>query len=206
MHFEFLICFIMPDIIDLTTPGGETNQPNLQTTVSVLRGELDFLVSQQLQDKLFWYKWSSIFVSILFLVLIFAILKKDKFDFFVATSGDEIQDRKSYKDSGLKKAQKQWQKIKSRFQKPSEPYLKLGLIEAENFLDEVLKRMGLGGEDLEQRLKRLKEGDVPSIVQLMEAHQTCQDIIRDPDYKISKEEALSKFNIFESSLTALNVL
>ena len=51
----------VPDLIDLTTPGGETNQPNLQTTVSVLRGELDFLVSQQLQDKLFWYKWSSSF-------------------------------------------------------------------------------------------------------------------------------------------------
>ncbi|OIO44864.1 hypothetical protein COU05_01775 [bacterium (Candidatus Gribaldobacteria) CG10_big_fil_rev_8_21_14_0_10_37_21] len=196
----------MPDFIDLTTPGGGINEQNLQTAVSGLRGELDFLVSKQLQDKLFWYKWSSIFVSILFLVLIFAILKKDGFDFFVSTSGDEIQDRKSYKDLGLKKAQKQWQKIKLRFQKPSESYLKLGLIEAENFLDEVLKRMGLGGEDLEQRLKHLKEGDVPSIVRLMEAHQTCQDIIRDPDYKISKEEALSKFNIFENSLQALNSL
>lgn len=199
----------MPEFIDLTSPSPgtiELNQENLETTALEVRDQLDFLVSKQLQDRFFWYKWGFISFSILCLILIFAILKKDKYDFFISTAGDEIEDRKSYKDFGLKKAQKQWQKIKSRFSKQAEPYLKLGLIEAENFLDDVLKRVGLGGADINERLNRLKEGDVPSLNQLQGAHQLCQDIIRDPDYKLSRETALDNFSIFEQALTSLNAL
>ncbi|MBM4177294.1 hypothetical protein FJ208_00615 [Candidatus Gribaldobacteria bacterium] len=196
----------MPETLNLSAfPSGEINQSSLQTAVSGFRDQLDFLVSQQLQDKVFWYKWSFISISILFLFLIFVILKKDNFDFFITTAGDEIKDRKSFKDLGLKQAQKQWKKIKSKFDKTNDAYFKLGLIEAEDFLDGALQRLGLGGQTIEDRINRLKEGDVPSLNQLKQAHQLCQDIVRDPDYKISKQDALANLNIFEQALTGLNV-
>lgn len=174
--------------------------------IEQFRQNFDFLVSGQLQRNFLALKIIFISLSALFLIFILLILKKDEYDYFDTVFGNEIRARRSYKTAGLKQAQKYWQKIKSRFNKQGEAHYKLALIEAEDFLDDVLVRLGLGGNNLDERLSRLSSQDVPVLNELQGAHFLCQNIIRDPDYKIEKERAFENFLVFEKALWSLDAL
>ena len=189
----------MPNIIDI-------NPSDSENFFSSLREELEFFLSPQLQQDILIWKIIFIAVSLLFIVLLLLIIRKDEYDFFHAVAMTDIHDRRSYKDLGAKKAQKRWDKIKIRLNKESDAHWKLSLIEAEDFLDSVLQRMGYGGDNLDERLERLKEGDISNLIDLKKAHKVCSDIVRDPDYKINKIQAVEEISIFEKSLMDLNAL
>ena len=174
--------------------------------IEVAREEFEFILSSQLQQDLFIFKIVFISISILFILLIIYFLKKDGWDFFKTAYEADMKDRMGYKDFGAKKLVKKWQSIKKKLTKESEATWKLALIEAEDFLNAILKRMGHGGDDLESNLMRLTEKDVSDLKGLIETSQVCQDIARDPDYRLSKEKAKQAVEIIDKALIELQVL
>ena len=173
--------------------------------VESLKQELEFLISDQLQQDLLIFKVIALALSALFIFLILYFLKKDSFDFFTSTAGVEIQERKSYKDYGASAIQKKWNKLKKRMRKEGEAHWKLALIEAEDLFDSVLQRMGYGGDGIDSRLAKLAEREISNLADIKRASQLCQDIARDPDYKIDKKRAQEYIDIFEKALSNLNV-
>jgi len=173
--------------------------------VEKLKQELEFLISDQLQQDLLIFKIIALAFSALFIFFILYFLKKDDFDFFTSTAGAELKERRSYKDYGASGIQKKWHKIQKRMEKKAEAHWKLALMESEDLLDNVLVRMGYGGESIDDRLAKLTEKEISNLPDIKRANRLCQDIARDPDYKIDRKRAQEFIDIFEKALSGLNV-
>lgn len=99
----------------------------------------------------------------------------------------------------------EWEKIKKRLQSNLETEAKLAIIEADSLLDEVLKNMGYKEESLEEKLKRLPSDLVVNLQEIRQAHKVRDDIVHDPSYKLSLEEAEKVLAIYERALTGLEL-
>ena len=162
-----------------------------------------FLVSDKLQHDVLLIKILFIVFSVFCLAGIIYLYKKT--DYLHLDQLETWDILKTYKDFGVSKIQKQWKKIKQNFEKNDVVYWKLALLEAEKLIDEILVRMGLGPGTMDDRLLRATTDEIPNIEDLKRARNLCQDIARDPDYRLNKEDAEKTFGAFEKTLIALQV-
>ena len=112
----------------------------------------------------------------------------------------------TYKPFGTKKIAKQWMKIKQRLDAGLESEFKLAVIEADAMLDDILKKMGYNGESLGDRLKQVSADILPSLAEIQEAHKIRNNIVHDPDYRLSLDEAQKTISFYEKTFTDLDVL
>lgn len=180
-------------------PSGTTDITQL---IQDIKETFQFLISPQFQEKLFALKIVFIAISILFFLAILYFLFKSSY--LRESYLENLENLYTYRGFGQRRIVRKWKKIKKKL-KGSEAQQKLSLIEALQMFDKTLVRMGYGGKNLEERLKKLTEDDVSNLSQVLEAHQVCQDIARDPDYKLSKEKAEEILNIFERALKELQI-
>lgn len=99
-----------------------------------------------------------------------------------------------------------WSKIEGYLDSDSEDQYKLAVMEAENLLNRILKRMDIEGEGIEQQLEQLPEGKVTNLEQLKDVHQLRNNIAYDPDYQLSKEEAELALEVYEQGLKELEAI
>ncbi|OGZ33760.1 MAG: hypothetical protein A2Y98_03255 [Candidatus Portnoybacteria bacterium RBG_19FT_COMBO_36_7] len=104
------------------------------------------------------------------------------------------------------KIKKDWQKINNRLEKDDEASLKLAVVEADQMLDEVLKRMGLEGKDMGERLEQMGSQQFKSYDGVLEAHRLRDLIIHQKDLMVTKEQAQIAVAEYEESLKELEVL
>lgn len=118
----------------------------------------------------------------------------------------DAQEFLTYHPHGVKALTKQWVKIKSRLDTGVESEFKLSLIEADSLLNEILKRMGYSGDTLGEKLEKLTVASLPNIDDVKEAHQSRNNIVHDPDYRLTLDEAKSVIASFEKALVDLQAL
>jgi len=109
----------------------------------------------------------------------------------------------TYRPFGLKKIVKQWAKIKGRLETGLESEYKLAIIEADSLLNETLERMGYQGETLGERLKNITSDILPNLEQVWQSHKIRNNIVHDPDYTLSLDEAKKALAIYEKALLDL---
>ena len=133
--------------------------------------------------------------------------------YFIKTSGyfrirlwQDVVEIFSAKFYGTSRIVKRWEKTKKRLDLPSESEHKLSIIEADNLLNEIIERMGFPGETLGDRLKKLTKIQLPSIDQVWEAHKARNNIVHDPDYRLSLDQARKVLEIYEKALQELQAL
>ncbi|MDP1538726.1 MAG: hypothetical protein Q8M00_01715, partial [bacterium] len=112
-----------------------------------------FLISPPLNEWLLMIRIIFIALS-LFLIgsIIFALFKCSWLKFIFLYDAAEIL---TYRPFGVKRIEKDWRKIIARLDTGLESEYKLAVIEADNMVNETLKRMGYGGESLGERLEKL---------------------------------------------------
>ena len=115
----------------------------------------------------------------------------------------ELKNQKAY---GAGKVEKKWLVISQRLETPNAADWKLGIIEAESLIEEILTRMGFGGETFGDRLKKLDKSQLPSLDDLIQAHQVRHNIIHDPDYRLDFEQTVRTIRIYEKALQELDAL
>lgn len=118
----------------------------------------------------------------------------------------DLQEFLTYRPFGLRKIEKEWQKIKGRLETEMESEWKLAVIEADKIMDNILNRMGFGGVSLGERLGRLTAASLPNIEEVKEVHKIRNNIIHDPTYRLTLEEAKRIITIYEKALTDLQAL
>jgi hypothetical protein len=101
---------------------------------------------------------------------------------------------------------KKWKKILKRLEKGDEAEAKLAIIEADDFLNEILGRMGYQGETLEEKLKKVKKTILPNLDEIAQAHKIKSDIVHDPSYFLTFEQAKKILEIYERALYHLEAL
>ena len=154
-------------------------------------------------EFLLYSKIIFISIGIILLAAIFILLSKaswlkyrmleDWTEFFV------------YRPFGVKKTFKQWAKILKRLETENETEYKLAVIEADSLLDEILKKMGIEGEVLGERLKQLKPGILPNFEEAWQAHKIRNNIVHDPDYRLDLAEAKKVVSIYEQTFRDLEM-
>ena len=109
----------------------------------------------------------------------------------------------SFRPYGARKVVKDWAKIAARLETGLESECKLAVIEADSMLNDILKRMGFGGETLGERLEKLTAATLPNLEQVLEAHKIRNNIVHDPDYRLTLDEAKRVLDVYEQALRDL---
>lgn len=112
----------------------------------------------------------------------------------------------TYKPYGVKGMRKSWDKILRRIETGEESEYKLAIIEADDLVDSILKRMGYAGENLGDRLSRLSSAILPNIQELQRAHQIRNTIVHDPYYSLVLDEARKTLEVYEQAMRDLQAL
>ncbi len=198
------ITSILPSTTTATTTQASSVETVAVNMVAKFQDSFGFLVSDKLQHDVLLIKIFFIIFSVFCLAGIIYLYKKTGYLHLDSLETWDIV--KNYKDFGASKIQKQWKKIKQNFEKDDAVYWKVSLLEGEKLIDDILIRMGLGGGTMEDRLGRASMEEIPNLQDLTKARSLCQDIARDPDYRLNKEVAENTLGIFEKTLIALQIL
>lgn len=99
-----------------------------------------------------------------------------------------------------------WNEIKRHVNSFVEAEWKLAIIEADKFVDDVLKAAGFAGESMGERLMLIKPDQIVNLQYLWDAHKLRNLLVHDPDFRLTHQQALFAINAFESVLKELNAL
>jgi len=105
-----------------------------------------------------------------------------------------------------RKTIKKWNKIEKRLKSSQEAELKLAVIEADKFFDNVLKRCGYYGKDMGERLKQINASQIANIDKIWEAHKIRNNIVHNADYQLSKSEAEKAIQAYKKALQEIELL
>ena len=111
-----------------------------------------------------------------------------------------------FKPYEVSRVSKKWKKILKRFERGTETEWKLAIIDADDLLNEILKRMGYEGETLGEKLKKVKKTILPNLDEVFQAHKIKSDIIHDPGYSLSFEQAKKVLEIYQRALSNIEAL
>ncbi|MGB9743150.1 MAG: hypothetical protein ACPLW9_00290 [Minisyncoccales bacterium] len=164
---------------------------------------INFLFSPPNTNWFLVIKFFFIIISSLFIV--FIILG------FLNTSWAEarfiinLREFFNYQPIEIRGYKKTWRKIKARLESGLEAEYKLAVIEAEELFEEILKKIGYPGEELLEKLEKLTPDIISNINEIKQAHQIRNQIVYDPNYHLSLEEAAKVINIFDKALQELDI-
>ncbi len=105
-----------------------------------------------------------------------------------------------------KKLTKKWSRIEKRLGLGQEAELKLAVIEADKFFDDILKRIGYFGKDMGERLKKINPGQMANINDIWSAHKIRNNIVHDVDYKLNSVDAERAIRAYKKALEELEVI
>lgn len=162
------------------------------------------ITSSELQRQFLPFKILFILVSLILAGFIFYILKRT--EWLKYQWGQDLVEFKAFKAFEAVGFVKRWERTKTRLKKGWEPEAKLAIIEADQLLDDLLKRMGYVGESLGERLKQLDEKILPDIEQVWEAHKIRNNLVHDPNYKLSFGKAQNIIKVYGKAFQKLEAL
>ena len=105
-----------------------------------------------------------------------------------------------------KKMAKKWENILKQIRQGSENDYRFAVIEADKSFDEILKKIGYQGKDMGERMKNIKAGQISNLDQLWQAHKMRNNIVHDPDFRITRAQAEEAVKIFEKTLKELQAI
>lgn len=165
---------------------------------------ISFLVSEELQARLFFVKIGFFAISgILLGIMIYMILTSHYLQWSLTNNVWEFFTFRSF---GTKRITKQWNRIIKRLDTGLESEYKLAVIEADDMLELSLKRMGHAGENLEERLNKLNKVILPNIIDVYEAHRMRNNIVHNPDFRLDLDEAKKTLNVYNKAFDGLQIL
>ena len=112
----------------------------------------------------------------------------------------------AFRSPGMRRIGRKWRKVMARMETSNEAEYKLAIIEADTILGDALSKMNLSGETTEQRLQQATKIMIPTIDDLRAAHLVRNDIVYDPDYRVSLSDARRVLEIYETAFKGLDLM
>jgi hypothetical protein len=172
---------------------------------------MDFLSNLNLLgDSNFWfpvYRVSrALFLMldvVLFVGLVFAISKGLPFRPKLAPHTTSVKRTFTLRDA---LAKERWEDIAKRAAAGSPDLMKLAIIEADKLVDDTLKRLGLQGEHMADRLQQVRPEEIRSLNALWAAHRLRNELVHTPGFSASPEEFKKALAGYEAFLREVKVL
>ena len=131
-------------------------------------------------------------------VLVFAIFKGLQFRPIITVSESKPEEKTlTLRNAVLKE---RWEEILKKAKSGSLETLQLAIIDADNLVDDILRRMGLEGKHVADRLEQLSPDDFASLGRLWRAHRVRNQLVHEPDFKLSAEEGSRTLSDYEAFL------
>jgi len=166
----------------------------------------NFIINPEFTGFLLFLKILFLTLSIIALIFIIgvAFFWTDWFNWWILW---DLKEFLTYRPYGLKKETKAWAKIKKKLETGDESEYKSAVIEADSLLNKSLRNLQIGLETLEESLrKRVGPDTISNIEKVKEAHQIRNNIVSDPDFKLSLDLAKELLEIYEKALKDLSML
>lgn len=160
-----------------------------------------FISSPELQDYLFPVKLVFVAFSAFFLAgVIYFMINSSWLQYKFLEDVTEFFSWKSY---GMREISKRWGKIKKRIESGAEADLKLAVIEADDFFNEVLESAGYGEDSFEESIKKAGRLLSDRSAEILDAHEARNSIVYNPDFKISKDGVTAILGVLEWGINAI---
>lgn len=163
-----------------------------------IRDFILYIFSPELQEELFLIKIPFIFFSVVFFIIVVFLFINSSYLKYQSLL--EVAEFLTWKSYGLRKIAKRWNRIQKRIETGAESEYKLAIIEADDFLNEILEKKAYSGETFEERVKQVEKVQLPNLEEILEAHEMRNSIVYDPDYKLDLEQARNILKIYEKGI------
>ena len=165
---------------------------------------ISFLVSPEIQQRLLWVKFGFLSVSLILLIaIVILILKTHYFQWLFVQDFWEFF---TFRPFGAKRITRIWNKITKRLSTGLESESKMAIVEADDLLDASLRRMGFAGQTLEEKLSKLTSATVGNLDDVYAAHKIRNNIVHNPDYRLSQDEAKVTMDAYQKAFNSLQIL
>lgn len=175
-----------------------------QALVQNIIKTLSVVNSPEIQDKLVFFKFVLGSVGLFFLFFVIFVLYRSSFLRYALFT--DVREMATYRAFGLRRMTERWEKAFARLQSANEAEYKLGIIDVDSMLDESLKRLGFGGANLEDRLRIIPEAVLPNVRQVEQAHAVRNNIVHDPNFILSLNQARTVMAVYEKAFKDLDLI
>jgi len=162
-----------------------------------------FISSSQIQDMLFPVKLVFVFCAMFFLVFVIYFMINSSWLQYKFL--EDVTEFFSWQAYGQREMSKQWERIKKRIESGAESDYKLAIIDADDFLAEVLDKRGYDGETIEENIQKAGKMIEPILKDVLGAHEIRNSIVYDQDYKLSADEAKRVLGVYESAVNSIGL-
>ncbi len=163
-----------------------------------------FIVHPEFTGHFLYLKIIFILISLILLIGLIILLLKSSW--MRSRYLEALTEFVTYRPFGVKETFKHWNKIIKRLETDREAEYKLAVIEADGLLDAVLKKMGYKGDSSAQRLEQIDLSVLPNLEEVWKAHKTRDNIVHDPDYRLTLDQAKRVLEVYEKTLRNLELL
>ena len=112
----------------------------------------------------------------------------------------------TFRSFGIRRMTRAWQNIQVRLETQNEDEYKLAVTEADHILSNVLRRMNISGQETEEKLNTLTPAIITNLEDLKRAHISRNNIVHDPDYRLSLDKAKSILEVYEKTFQSLDLI
>ena len=155
------------------------------------------------QTIVFWIRLVFFIVSGLLLAAILFFLFRTKWLRFLFI--EKMAGFLTHQAYGFTRTTKRWEKIIKRLDVGGEDEYKTAILEADEMLGDVLEKMGYAGENTKEKLEKVPPTIIPNISLVYDAHRVRNEIVYDPNYKLSLDDAKKNLDVFEKALKDLQL-
>lgn len=162
-----------------------------------------FISSPEIQDALFPVKLVFIAFAMFFLAAVIYFMVNSSWLQYKFL--EDVTEFFSWQSYGLRQISKKWERIKKRVEIGTESEYKLAIIEADDFLTEVLEDGGYEGKDFQDSLQKAGRLIAPILSEVTSAHEVRNSIVYNPDYRLDAEQAKKILRIYESAINTIGI-
>lgn len=106
----------------------------------------------------------------------------------------------SWQAYGQRETFKQWNRIKRRIQSGLESDYKLAIIDADDFLLDVLDSAGYEAKDFKESIAKAGKLLAPILSDVLAAHEARNSIVYNPEYKVSTSQVNKILDTYEAAI------
>jgi hypothetical protein len=143
-----------------------------------------------------------VFSSILSVAIVVLLFKTEwlRFRFF-----EDYTEFFASRPFGTKEHFKKIESVHKKLKSGKESEYKIAVMEVDDFFKEILVKMNYKGETLDAILGQINSKVLPSIEEIKEAHAVRNNIVRNPDYHLTEDQAVNIVKIYEKALGELEM-
>lgn len=160
--------------------------------------------SSAFQDFLFPFKIIFGGVGVFFLVAIIVLIRKTSWIYFSYLW--DWREYLTFRPYGTVKITLIWKEAQEKMKSEYSDDYKFAITQADSILKDVLDKLGITGDSVVEKLRKVSSHVISNTDELVEIQQTVDNVIQDPSYMLRREEAERVMKVFERTFDSLDLL